>query len=108
MTIKEKFGRSDNAVFLHLDVIVLAIFDAILVFMVFDIQSKKGTDWQLVKRNLYGILNKHKLNRTVEIINDQYKGYDVLFLQEVRNNLMDDLEQNDNLKLFAKTKIEQK
>merc|ERR1712228_914862 len=97
----KKFGRSNNSVFLYLNVILLAVFDALLVWMLFDIQSKQGIDWQLIKKNLYGILNKNKLNKTVEIINNQYSGYDVLFLQEVRNNLMEDMAQNENLKLFA-------
>merc|ERR1712228_72705 len=97
----KKFGRDDLKVFLFLNVILLAIFDAILVFMLFDIQSKKGIDWQLIKNNLYAYFNKNKLQNTVEIINEQYKGYDVLFLQEVRNNLLDVIDTNDVLKVFG-------
>jgi len=100
----KKFGREDNAIFLHLNVVLLGIFDALMVFMLFDIQSKQGINWQAIKRNLYGILNENKLNRTMEIINKQYSGFDILFLQEVRNNLLEHINGKDasvNLTQFA-------
>jgi len=91
----------DNINFLLLNIIFLAIFDAILIFILFDIQSKHNIDWQKIKSNLYQILNKNKINRTVQIMNVQYADYDILFLQEVRNNLLDDVKQNNELKSFA-------
>lgn len=84
--------------FLLLNIIFLAIFDGILVFMLFDIERQQGIDWQRIKQTLYKILNKDKMNRTAQIINNQYAEMDVLFLQEVRNNLMGN---DDALKEFA-------
>jgi len=84
-----------------LNIVFLAIFDAILVFMLFDIESKTGINWQKIKENLYNILNKDKLVKTAQIIKSHYLDYDILFLQEVRNNLLDDLESNEALKDIA-------
>lgn len=91
----------DSTTFLFLNIVFLAIFDGILVFMLFDIEKKHGINWQKIKENLYNILNKDKLVKTAQIINSQYADYDILFLQEVRNNLLDDLESNDALKQIA-------
>ena len=97
----QKFGRDDFKIFLFLNVILLAIFDAILVFMLFDIESKKGIDWQGIKNNLYEYFNKNKLENTIKIINEQYKDFDILFLQEVRNNLPNLMDSNDALAKFG-------
>ena len=83
----QKYAQhGDDNTFLCLNVILLAMFDAILIFMLFEIQNKTNIPWQTVKAKLFEIINKNKMERTVEILNEHYGDVDVMFLQEVRNN----------------------
>jgi len=76
----------DEAAFLSLNVALLAVFDALLIFMLFELESSTKIKWQAIKRKLGTVLNEQKLSRTVSILRAQYGRHDVLFLQEVRGN----------------------
>lgn len=79
-----EFG--DESTFLCLNVVLLAVFDALLIFMLFELEKTTKIEWQSVKNKLFEVLNKEKLSSTVRILEDGYGDYDVLFLQEVRSN----------------------
>ena len=84
-----EFG--DEATFLCLNVVLMAVFDALLIFMLFELEKTTKIEWQSVKAKLYEILNKEKLSSTVQILRNCYADFDVLFLQEVRSNFDEEL-----------------
>ena len=76
----------DESTFLSLNVVLLAVFDALLIFMLFELESTTKIEWQSVKSKLFEVLNKEKVSSTVGILKNGYGDHDVLFLQEVRSN----------------------
>ena len=71
----EEFGDDDT--FLCLNEVLLAMF----------VESETKSKWKDIKGNLFEILSKNKMNKSIEILTERYSDNDVLFLQEVRNDL---------------------
>eukprot|EP00485_Elphidium_margaritaceum_P007407 CAMPEP_0202688346 /NCGR_PEP_ID=MMETSP1385-20130828/3875_1 /ASSEMBLY_ACC=CAM_ASM_000861 /TAXON_ID=933848 /ORGANISM="Elphidium margaritaceum" /LENGTH=577 /DNA_ID=CAMNT_0049343297 /DNA_START=18 /DNA_END=1751 /DNA_ORIENTATION=+ len=94
----QKAGLGDADDFLFINVVLLCVFDAILVFMLFEIERQSNINWQDLKMQCHKILNKDKLMNTVGILNRVYGDCDVLFLQEVRNNFVDAIGADNELK----------
>ena len=66
-----------------LQTLATAIFDAILV----DMMNKVApTSWQVVRSEMCNQLNRNKLTRTAEILENTYAHTDVVFLQEVASS----------------------
>ena len=80
-----QFG--DKELFLALNVVLLAVFDAVLISMLFRIECETKIAWQGIKQRLLEVLNKHKMRHTLQLLRRDYGDHDVLFLQEVRNKL---------------------
>lgn len=64
-----------------------AIFDAILVHMMNSVS--KPDDWQPLKQTMVENLNKKKVPHTLEILERQYKTFDIIMLQEVSGMFID-------------------
>ena len=66
-----------------LQVLCAAIFDAILV----DMMNKLApSQWQPLREDMCNKLNRHKLDRTMEILETTYANSDIQFLQEVSSS----------------------
>jgi len=76
-------SAEEEAVSIPLQTMCLAIFDAILVHMMNDIDAK---NWQKIRSDICLKLNHQKNDRTVDILATTYGHADILFLQEVAGN----------------------
>ncbi len=96
-----------------LQVLTLAIFDAILVHMMNTLQKElppsssgtwkshnSGGDWSSIRNTICNKLNKNKNNRILEILtspqtsSNSYSSHDILFLQEVGKSFLSNVKQN--------------
>eukprot|EP00005_Dracoamoeba_jomungandri_P000734 CAMPEP_0174256650 /NCGR_PEP_ID=MMETSP0439-20130205/5864_1 /TAXON_ID=0 /ORGANISM="Stereomyxa ramosa, Strain Chinc5" /LENGTH=502 /DNA_ID=CAMNT_0015339363 /DNA_START=150 /DNA_END=1658 /DNA_ORIENTATION=+ len=73
-----------------LQTVLLAVFDSILVHMIETVAHGK---WMDIKAELCEKLNKNKVPRTLEILNNNYADSDVIFLQEAAAAFIDEAEQ---------------
>uniref|UniRef100_A0A7S4QTB0 Endonuclease/exonuclease/phosphatase domain-containing protein n=1 Tax=Alexandrium monilatum TaxID=311494 RepID=A0A7S4QTB0_9DINO len=71
--------ESEEAISVPLQALCCAVFDAILVHM---LNTVAPDSWQAVKVALCGALCTNKATLTVKILEEQYAGADVVFLQE--------------------------
>lgn len=76
--------EEEERISIPLQTLSCAIFDAILVHMMNTISP---TTWQGQRKELCGKLNRHKEDRTIEILEKSYADSDVIFLQEVASSL---------------------
>jgi hypothetical protein len=67
---------------LPLQTIALAAFDAILLHLMNSCQQPGATPWGSIKQQLCEALVKNKDTRTIQILSQNYKSQDVVFLQE--------------------------
>ena len=70
---------AEEKISIPLQVLCAAIFDAILVNMMNTLEP----GWQPLREDMCNKLNRHKLDRTIEILEKSYSDSDVIFLQEV-------------------------
>lgn len=70
----------EEAVSIPLQTLCCAIFDAILVHMM---NKLALTTWQPLRQDMCNKLNRHKTDRTMEILETTYNDQDIIFLQEV-------------------------
>ena len=96
-----------------LQVLTLAIFDAILVHMMNTLQKElrpstsgtweahnSGGDWSSIRNTICNKLNKNKNNRILEILtsfqssSNSYSSHDILFLHEVGKSFLSNVKQN--------------
>lgn len=87
--------EEEAAISLPLQTLSLAIFDSILVHMMNRIQPK----WTNVRKNICINLNQQKNAKTMEILSSQYDGYKILFMQEVGNSFITEVQKH---KFFQK------
>lgn len=72
--------EEEEKISIPLQVLCAAIFDAILVNMM---NTLEPTGWQPLREDMCNKLNRHKLDRTIEILESAYADSDIVFLQEV-------------------------
>lgn len=70
-------SEEEEAISVPLETMSIAIFDAILVNML----NSLSTSWQGLRNDMCNKLNRHKVDRSVEILTSTYWDNDVLFLQ---------------------------
>lgn len=66
-----------------LQTLCCAIFDAVLIYMMDTVSD--GT-WEPLRQTMCNNLNRHKLDRTMEILETTYADQDIIFLQEVASS----------------------
>jgi hypothetical protein len=74
--------EAEEQMSLPLQVVSLAIFDAILVKMMLQVSSSPKS-WQSMRSTMCRDLNSHKNDRILEILQTTYASSDIIFLQEV-------------------------
>ena len=72
--------EAEEKISIPLQVLCAAIFDAILVNMM---NKLEPTGWQPLREDMCNKLNRHKLDRTIQILETSYADSDIIFLQEV-------------------------
>ena len=72
-------SEEEEAMSIPLETMCVAIFDAILVNML----NTLSTSWQGLRNDMCNKLNRHKVDRSIEILTNTYWNNDVMFLQEV-------------------------
>jgi hypothetical protein len=72
-------SEEEEAISVPLQTLCVAIFDAILVNML----NSLSMSWQELRNDMCNKLNRHKVERSVEILSNTYWNSDVMFLQEV-------------------------
>ena len=72
--------EEEEKISIPLQVLCAAIFDAILVNM---LNTLEPAGWQPLREDMCNKLNRHKLDRTIQILETSYADSDVVFLQEV-------------------------
>mmetsp|Transcript_57611 Transcript_57611/g.89680 ORF Transcript_57611/g.89680 Transcript_57611/m.89680 type:complete len:595 (+) Transcript_57611:88-1872(+) len=78
-----------------LSTIMLAAFDSITVHMLATLASGKyASSWQTLRGEMCNALNSKKSERTLEILTNQHKDADVIFLQEVAESFAASLKQS--------------
>jgi len=82
----------EEAISIPLQTLTQAIFDAVLVHIVNEV-SPTGK-WQVLRKQMCDALNKHKDERTVEILADTYEDADIVFLQEAAASFLTNAEQS--------------
>ena len=70
----------EEKISIPLQTLCAAIFDAILVNM---LNTLEPTGWQPLREDMCNKLNRHKLERTIDILQHSYADSDIIFLQEV-------------------------
>lgn len=80
-----KVTEEEEAVNKPLQLVMQAIFDAVLVHLM---QIKAGDIWQSLRTDICESLNTQKNELIGNILRDQYSSFDVFFLQEVGNDLV--------------------
>merc|ERR1711972_272289 len=78
----------EEAASLPLQVVLLGIFDAVLVNLML---TKGGAFWQDLRQEICQSLNARKNTLVLESLRSTYADVDVVFLQEVGNQLADQL-----------------
>jgi len=76
----------EEAASVPLQIVVQGIFDAVLVNLM---QTKGGSIWQGLRKDICESLNSKKNTRVLEILQTTYRDADVVFLQEAGNQLLD-------------------
>lgn len=71
--------EAEERVSVQLQILAVAIFDAIIVHMLNSLSS----DWQAIRTEICGALNLRKTDRTLEILQHTYRSSHVFLLQEV-------------------------
>lgn len=71
-----------------LQLLLLGAFDAALVRL---LQAKAGSDWQTLRREICKSMQSEKTPRIVEVLESTYSNADIIFLQEVGNQLLERL-----------------
>jgi hypothetical protein len=74
--------ETEEQMSLPLQIVSLAIFDAILVKMMLQV-SVNPKSWQSMRSTMCRDLNSHKNDRILEILQTTYSSSDIIFLQEV-------------------------
>ena len=72
-------SEEEQAISIPLQTVCIAIFDAILVNML----NNLSNSWQNLRDDMCNKLNRHKIERSIEILSETYWNSDVMFLQEV-------------------------
>jgi hypothetical protein len=72
----------EEAASIPLQTTCCAIFDAILIYMMNTI-SKDSGGWEPLRQTMCNNLNRHKSDRTLQILHETYGDQDIVFLQEV-------------------------
>lgn len=67
----------EEAISIPLQTLSIAIFDAILVSML----NSLSTTWQPLRNDMCNKLNRHKVERSIDILTTTYGESDVMFLQ---------------------------
>ena len=78
----------EEKISIPLQVVAIAIFDAILVHML-NVVSEPGV-WQPIKRDIISSLVKNKVPEQLAILAKQYSGSDIICLQEVSASFVDE------------------
>lgn len=73
-------SEEEEAASLPLQTLCCAIFDSILIHMM---NTIAGKEWEPLRQTMCNNLNRHKLDRTIEILETTYADQDIVFLQEV-------------------------
>lgn len=71
-----------------LQVLILAVFDAILVQVLNSIYAEDVYVWQDIRHEICENLNLKKTTKTLAILKEQYSKQDIIFLQEVGTQLL--------------------
>jgi hypothetical protein len=79
-----QISKEEEEISIPLQVLSLGIFDAILVNMM----NKLSPSWQRLRNDMCNKLNRHKLDRSIEILDHVYDEADVMFLQEVASSFL--------------------
>jgi hypothetical protein len=87
----------EEKISIPLQTLCAAIFDAILVHMMNEIDSKS---WQPLRKNICEKLNNKKSERTMEILETTYGNVDIQFLQEVSSSFVDDAKKRPLAEIF--------
>mmetsp|Transcript_43765 Transcript_43765/g.138318 ORF Transcript_43765/g.138318 Transcript_43765/m.138318 type:complete len:949 (-) Transcript_43765:52-2898(-) len=78
--------EEEEAISIPLQVIVLAVFDAILIHI---LNSLAPTTWQPIKRSLCQAFNQNKSLQVLSILKNTYSDVDVFFIQEAAAGFVD-------------------
>lgn len=70
-------SEEEEAISIPLQTMSIAIFDAILVNML----NSLSNNWQSLRNDMCNKLNRHKIDRSIEILSSTYWNADVVFLQ---------------------------
>lgn len=87
----------EESISIPLQTVCLAIFDAILLYMINDVAA---ATWQPLRQNVCNKLNRNKINRTIDIIETSYPNQDIIFLQEVGGNFPNFVKDRNLLKMY--------
>ena len=79
--------EEEERISIPLQTLCAAIFDATLVHL---LNSFKSTPWQPIRKEMCEKLNMKKNSRTLEILSDEYRTADLMFLQEVGKGFIDE------------------
>ena len=91
--------EEEEAISIPLQTLAAAIFDGILI----NVLNSKGIDWGSLRSEMCKKLNKNKNNRITDILTTTYANQEVVFLQEVSNDMLSVFERSSKSKYEVHT-----